>query len=134
MPGRAGVLIDCPRYMFVPGVLETKKLAGYEPFAVECFLATLGEAGPGAVFDVGANVGVYALLAAAYSNRAVVAFEPAPDTAAVARETAARNDLAVTVEEIAISDATRTATLYLSSSTDSSNSLNPDFRPHVSEI
>jgi FkbM family methyltransferase len=97
-------------------------------------MALVETAPPGAVFDIGANVGLYGLLAAAYGDRAVRCFEPAPDTAGVARTTAAANGLDVTVAEIALGDDTGQATLYLSDSTDSSNSLNPDFRAHSREI
>lgn len=126
--------LTAPRHLWVPRVLETKGLAQYEPYALDCFLALVESAPEGAVLDIGANVGLYGLLAAAHSDRTVHAFEPAPETAAVARETAAANGLALTVEEIALSDSSGTATLYLSDSTDSSNSLNPDFREHSKEI
>lgn len=127
-------MLDSPGHLYIPLVLQQKPLAQYEPYAIDCFLATLEQAGPGAVFDIGANVGLYALLAATYTDRVVVAFEPAPDTAAVARSAASANGLVVTVEEIALSDSDGTATLYLSDRSDSSNSLNPEFRAHSQEI
>jgi len=120
--------------MFIPYKLDESGLGQYEPHAIDCFLTLVQHAGPGAVFDVGANVGLYGLLAAAYSDREVHWFEPAPDTAGTARDTAAANGLHVTVAEIALGDDTGEATLYLSDSTDSSNSLNPDFRAHSKEI
>jgi FkbM family methyltransferase len=126
--------IDVPPYMYIPRVLDEKGLAGYEPFALEAFLTLVEQAPPGAVFDVGANVGLYGLLAAAYSDRPVHAFEPAPDTAGAARAIAAASGLDLTVNEMALGTEVGTATLYLSDSTDSSNSLNPDFRAHSREI
>lgn len=126
--------IECPKYMFIPYKLDENGLGQYEPYAIDCFLTLVEKAGPGAIFDVGANVGLYGLLGAAYSDRAVHCFEPAPDTADVARRTAAANGLDVTVAEIALGNDTGQATLYLSDSTDSSNSLNPDFRAHSKEI
>jgi FkbM family methyltransferase len=120
--------------MFIPRKLEQAGLGAYEPFALDAYLALVETAGPGGVYDIGANVGLYGLLAAAYSDREVHCFEPAPDTAGTARETAERNGLAMTVAELALGDETGTATLYLSDSTDSSNSLNPDFRKHSNEI
>src|SRR5664280_698908 len=126
--------IQCPTYMFIPYMLDEKGLGDYEPYALDCFLTLVEQAGPGAVYDVGANVGLYGLLAGAYSDREVHCFEPAPDTAATARETAAANNLNMTVAEIALGNDTGTATLYLSDSTDSSNSRNPDFRAHSKEI
>src|SRR5664279_21464 len=137
-PGAASapppLAIECPRYMFIPYKLDEKGLGDYEPYALDCFLTLVERAGPGAVYDVGANVGLYGLLAGAYSDREVHCFEPAPDTAATARATAAANGLNMTVAEIALGNDTGTATLYLSDSTDSSNSLNPDFRAHSKEI
>jgi len=126
--------IDVPPYLFIPRKLDEAGLGAYEPYAVDCFLALLDRAGPGAVFDVGANVGLYGLLAAAYGDRPVHCFEPAPDTAQAARDIAAASGLDLTVAELALGDASGTGTLYLSDSTDSSNSLNPDFRAHSKEL
>jgi FkbM family methyltransferase len=132
--GPAPLRIECPPYMFIPRKLDDAGLGEYEPYALDCFLALVERAGPGAVYDVGANVGLYGLLAGAYSDRAVHCFEPAPDTAQAARDIAAANGIEMTVAEIALGDESGTATLYLSDSTDSSNSLNPNFRAHSKEI
>jgi FkbM family methyltransferase len=113
---------------YVPKRLAETGLVAYEQHALECFLALVGTAGPGAVLDVGANVGLYALLAGATSDRDVRAFEPTPDLAAVARRAAARNDLDVVVEEVALGREAGTATFFLSDRTDSSNSLAEGFR------
>jgi FkbM family methyltransferase len=126
--------IECPPYMFIPRKLDDAGLGTYEPYALDCFLTLVERAQPGAVYDVGANVGLYGLLAGAYSDRTVHCFEPAPDTAQAARDIAAASGLELTVAEVALGDDTGTATLYLSDSTDSSNSLNPDFRKHSKEI
>lgn len=128
------LVIDCPPYMYIPRKLNEEGIGAYEPYALDCFLTALELAGPGAVYDVGANVGLYGLLATAYGDREVHCFEPAPDTAATARDIAEASGLELTVAEIAIGESTGTATLYLSDSTDSSNSLNPDFRAHTREI
>ena len=131
LPGTAAgapIVLEAPRHLFVPKRLAATGLPGYEPHALECFLALLQTAGPGAVVDVGANVGLYALLAAACSDRDVRAFEPTPDLAAVARAAAARNGLAVVVEDVALGREPGTATLFLSDTTDSSNSLAEGYR------
>jgi FkbM family methyltransferase len=60
---------------------------------------------PGDVFvDVGANIGVHALTVARRrtGDGAVIAFEPAADTATILRETALRNGLLVDVHEVAL--------------------------------
>jgi FkbM family methyltransferase len=72
---------------------------------------------PGDVFiDVGANIGVYSLLAAQRVGPGgrVYAFEPVPGTAARLRQQVALNDLTnITVEEMAVSDAPGTVPIYL---------------------
>jgi FkbM family methyltransferase len=113
---------------YVPKRLEATALVGYEQHALECFLALVGAAGPGAVLDVGANVGLYGILAAATSDRDVRAFEPTPDLAAVARTTAERNELRMIVEELALGREAGTATFFLSDRSDSSNSLAEGYR------
>jgi len=126
--------IDAAAELWVIRLLHEKPLGHYEPYALDAYLTLLEQAPPGAVFDVGANIGLYGMLAAAYGQRQVHCFEPAHDTAQAARELSAANGLAVTVHEVALGDTCGTATLYLSSSTDSSNSLNPDFRGHTGEV
>jgi FkbM family methyltransferase len=128
-PDGAPLVLEAPKHLHVPRRLESEGLAGYEPHALECFLALLVTAGPGAVIDVGANVGLYALLAAACSDREVRAFEPTPDLAALARAAAARNDLRIVVEELALGREPGSATLFLSDASDSSNSLAVGYRP-----
>ncbi len=126
--------IDVPMGMYVAEVLQEKTLAGYEPFALAAFLTATEQAPGGAVLDIGANIGIYALLAAMVGDRPVRAVEPTPDLAEAARILSVANDLPITVDELALGDAEGSATLYLSDVTDSSNSLNPGFRPHSREI
>jgi FkbM family methyltransferase len=114
--------------LYIPKVLQREGLATYEPETLAVFLTLLERRG-GPVFDVGANVGVFSLLGAALTDAEVIAFEPTPDLAAVARGLARDNGLRFEVEEIALGASTGTATFYLSSVTDSSNSLLEGFRP-----
>jgi FkbM family methyltransferase len=86
------------------------------------------------VYDVGANIGVYAWLASALTDAEVVAFEPTPDLAAHLRAVCVENALATTVEELALGARAETATLYLSARGDSSNSLRAGFRPATGAI
>jgi FkbM family methyltransferase len=122
------IVLEAPPAMFVPKRLAATGLAEYEPRAVECFLALTETAGPGSVLDIGANVGLYGLLAAAVGDRDVRAFEPTPDLAAVARAAAAANGLGVIVEELALGREAGTATFFLSDKSDSSNSLAEGYR------
>lgn len=114
--------------------LHSDGLAGYEPEGIACFLAAIQRSGPGAVLDVGANVGVYAAVAGARSRRPVYAFEPAPEVAEVARAIAADNGLNVTVVDLALSNHTGTGTLRLSAVTEGSNSLVEGPYPEIGRI
>jgi len=132
-PGRA-LTMTAPVDLMVPRKLAKNGLAAYESSAVPCFLAAIGTAGAGAVLDIGANVGLYAGLAAACSDREVVAFEPFPTLAEVAERLSADNDLNIRVESIALGSETGQATLYLSDASDSSNSLAAGFRASTRQI
>jgi FkbM family methyltransferase len=120
--------------MYVPRLLQQKGFAGYEPESLACFLAAIGITKRGAVLDVGANVGVYGVLASALTGRRVVAFEPTPDLAVTARAIAEENMLPISLEEVALGAAPGRATLYLSDTTDSSNSLAQGFRPSTRQV
>jgi FkbM family methyltransferase len=133
-PAGRPLVIQAPRQLFVPKRLAMTGLAQYEPHALETFLALLETAGPGAVVDIGANIGLYALLAAACSNREVHAFEPTPELVAVARAAAARNELPVVIEELALGREPGKATFFLSDTSDSSNSLAEGFRHSSSQL
>lgn len=132
--GPDSVTVTVPGDLWVPRRLEQEGVAGYEPRAVACFLAVLEHAQPGAVLDIGANIGLYALLAAARSRRRVYAFEPTPEVADAARAIAKDNGLRVRVEEVALSNHTGTGLLRLSATSEVSNSLAAGFRPELSRI
>ncbi|MDA8368448.1 MAG: FkbM family methyltransferase [Nocardiopsaceae bacterium] len=142
LPRRAGggqsgpstLRITAPGDYWVPKRLQQNGLAEYEPETLACFLAAVEHARPGAVLDIGANVGVYAALAAARSRRKVYAFEPTPQIAETARAIAADNDLDIEVVEIALSNHSGTDPLRLSATTDASNSLAAGFRPELGRI
>lgn len=132
--GPSSLSVTAPSELWVPRKLEQDGLAGFEPETLACFLATLDHARPGAVLDVGANVGVYALLAAARCRRPVRAFEPTPHIARTARELAAANRLPVQVSELAMGEHPGNAVFTLSSTSDASNSLAAGFRPEAGRI
>jgi FkbM family methyltransferase len=126
--------IVAPQRCLVPRHLELGGLGGFELDSVATFLALCDQAQPGAVLDIGANTGHYAFLARVYTDRAVVAFEPAPELADVARVLGVNNGAPFPVEELALSDRPGTATFYLSDGSDSSSSLRPGFRPSTQQI
>jgi FkbM family methyltransferase len=120
--------------MYVPRLLEEHGLGEYERYGLDCWLAMVELAPPGAVFDIGSNVGVYGHLAAAYSDRDVHLFEPTPGAVEVARAAILREGARFTVVQTALGEESGTARLYLSDRTDSSNSLNASFRPHTRHL
>jgi FkbM family methyltransferase len=128
------ISMTSPVSLLVPRKLEEDGLARYETSAIPCFLAAMDVAGPGAVLDIGANVGLYAGLAAAVTDRQVAAFEPFPILAEVAERFSTDNDLGFRVESIALGSENGSATLYLSDTSDSSNSLAEGFRKSTKQI
>ncbi len=130
----AALMIEAPGNILIPKMLRSTGLAGYEPETLACFLAVLDSAPAGPVWDVGANIGIFAMLAAVMSDREVVAFEPTPETLTVARESANRNDLRIDYRQVALAAEVGTATLYLSTKSDTSNSLQAGFRTAHSSI
>jgi FkbM family methyltransferase len=123
-----------PSSLYVARVLQRDGLTEFEPDMLPWFLALCETARPGAVWDVGANIGIYALLARAYTEREVVGFEPTPEVCAWGRRLAADNDLTYRVEQVAVGEVPGTAMLYLSDRTDSSNSLAKGFRPSTRDV
>ncbi|MFP5256762.1 MAG: FkbM family methyltransferase [Acidimicrobiia bacterium] len=97
---------------------------------------------PGTVFDVGANTGLYSLIATAAHDRATaVAFEPVPEIVVLLRSNLALNPggSRVIVEEVAIGDATGRATLHLppaqpDGTIETSASLEPDFKEQIDRV
>ena len=98
----------------MPRLLERDGLAGYEATSLACWLTILELDAPGAAFDVGANVGPYAWLASALTERPVIAFEPVSDLVAAIRTVAEKNGLDIRVEEVAVGDRDGKAELHLS--------------------
>jgi FkbM family methyltransferase len=127
-PPLAVLSVDVPRRLYVAGVLRRSGLAGYEPDAVSVFLAALEALNCRLTFDIGANVGLYTLLASALTPTRAIAFEPEPTIAAALAWTIRVNGLVARVEPIAVGARNGRAPLYLSAATDASNSLRPGFR------
>ncbi|MEM1335640.1 MAG: FkbM family methyltransferase [Actinomycetota bacterium] len=122
-----------PNSTEVQRLIRRDGLAAYEPPTAAALLALCDLAGPGFVmYDVGSNMGLYShLVASVFAPARVVAFEPAPATAAVSRAIGKRNGLAVDVIEAAVSDSPGSAELFFSPISDASNSLSSTFRHAV---
>lgn len=114
---------------YIPRLLIEHGLSRYEDPALVHLMTVLDEAGEGAFLDIGANIGPYALMCAALTDRTTVAFEPTPELAALIRGSAFDNGLDVRVEHVALGESDGEASLFLSDVTDTSSSLNPKWRP-----
>jgi FkbM family methyltransferase len=88
----------------------------------------------GIVYDIGANTGIYSLIAAATTDAPIYGFEPVPEIAAMARANVELNRASPQVQilDCAASDRTGTAPIYLpapvNESVETSASLDPDFK------
>jgi FkbM family methyltransferase len=91
---------------------------------------------PNVFLDVGAHIGVYsALIKTVFGEPTkVLAFEPTPQTATIARRLAKVNGLSYDVVELALSSAPGEATLYLSDKAETSNSLSEGFRSSSQQV
>lgn len=116
--------------------LRANGMAGYEWETMSVVIALIESDGLTEFVDVGANIGIYSLVSRAiFGDRLNVhAFEPLPRLAEIIRQLTHINKLDVTVHETALSDQTGEATFYVSAKADTSNSLNPRFRPSKEQI
>jgi FkbM family methyltransferase len=136
-PGRAALpplRISAPGDARVPRRLEADGLAGHCGGPLSVLLAALDAGRPGAVLDIGANIGVWSAVAAACAGRTAYAFEPAPRVAATARGIVRDNGLDVRVVELALSNHSGVGALHLSPVADTANTLAPGFRPGAGRV
>ena len=133
LPGGLSIEYQCPHNFHIPRALSGTGLAGYEPATLAAYLACI-ESSVGVVYDVGANIGLYALAAASAFRRQTIAFEPFPAAGDVLEDIRNRYDLPITLRRSAMADEPGTTTFYLSARSDMSNSLNPGFRQHSGEL
>lgn len=105
-------------------------LAAHEPTSMEAWLRASRHART--VLDIGANVGVFALAAAAAGAKSVHAFEPMPRIHAALAQNVARNGtLPVRSWQVAVADAEGTAAMYdPGGDLPTSASLSRDFAQH----
>lgn len=104
-------------------------------------LSTVVSKSDGAFLDVGANSGVYTVLASqARQSVKIISFEPLPACIEVLERNIAVNNISsrVNLHRFALSDEAGTATLYLPDPShgllESSASLEADFQPHLKSI
>ncbi len=83
---------------------------------------------------MGANVGMFAIVGSAVTPTRIVAFEPEPQIAASLARTFRVNGLAARVESVAVGERPGVAKLYLSNTTDASNSLREGHRTAIGTI
>ena len=89
------------------------------------------------VYDIGAHIGLYsATITTLFRslNPYLIAFEPSPRTANIARTIRDANGLSYSVIEEAVSSQNGTMKLYISPVAETSNSLNPTFRKGDTDI
>jgi FkbM family methyltransferase len=120
----------------VQRAIRTNGLAEYEPSTAAALLSLFSSHPTSLTFyDVGANMGVYSeLCASLFPDASVVAFEPTPATAKILQNISTRNDLGIQVETSAVGDEIGTLDLYLSPTSDASNSLVAGFRQATETI
>ena len=129
------MLLEAAPHQYLPRKLVDSGIRAFEAESTSCFIALLEAlGGPGPVFDVGANVGLFSYLAQAVCSWDVVAFEPTPDLAHTVRRSAEASGLQVRVEERAMGRVPGVATFFLSDGSDLSSSLNPGFRPSSRQL
>ncbi len=108
----------------------------YEAEVTALLLSLLGSADKSVFLDVGANIGYFPILMGGIlGNRCeITAFEPSPMLFSMCKQGLENNNIDAKVCDIALSDSIGKASFYLSAQSDTSNSLNPDFRKHKDEF
>ena len=116
-------------------ILHQSGLPSYEPEALAVCCAIIETQQITEFADVGANIGIFPLvLGKLFPDLAINAFEPLPALNEIARNLCQENGIAANVSNEALSAEVGSATFYISAKSDSSNSLNPTFRPNKGVI
>jgi FkbM family methyltransferase len=103
----------------------------YEPDVLAALLCLLGEHPRCRFINIGANIGYFPVIAKKlFGDRLdVYAYEPMPELLARLDRAQQRNGIEFTTSGAALADFEGTAPFHLSARSDTSNSLNPNFRP-----
>lgn len=126
--------VSLPKSYNIPRHLEATGLSAYEPDTLATCLAALERSAEPCLYDIGANVGVFAWLAARCVDAQVHAFEPVPWLLEGLTSVAADNELSIVAKPLAMSASEGTATFYISAKSDCSNSLREGFRRASEEL
>lgn len=108
----------------------------YEGEVTSLLLSLLGSAEKSVFIDVGGNIGYFPILLGGIlgGKCEITVFEPLPKLFNMCVSGIQNNGVEVSVRQEAMSDSIGDAIFYVSAETDSSNSLNPNFRKHKDEI
>ncbi|GGI05967.1 FkbM family methyltransferase [Egicoccus halophilus] len=134
------LVIEAPPRAFVARRLQEVGLAGYEPDTLAVWCAALQHRPAGLVYDIGANIGVFALTAGLLVRAGLapahelIAVEPTPELVEVGRRLVRRNRLEIEILQLAFGREDAAATFHLSDQSDASSSLNERFRPSTRKI
>jgi FkbM family methyltransferase len=115
-------------------------LGSYESDFQSAFLSLCElQAGHFVVYDIGAHIGFYSALASCiFGGRRggpfILAFEPTPSTAKEAISLRDANGFVYQVLQVAVGASAGSTELFLSTKAETSNSMNPDFRPGSTPI
>lgn len=111
-------------------IVAEQGIGGYEPETIGAALALVVTEKLNAFADVGANIGIFGIVMKSVFGNAleVDAYEPLPSLKDLGIELAKANDLHINFSGKALSNTAGQAKFYVSARSDSSNSLNADFR------
>lgn len=103
----------------------------YEPDVMAALLCLLGQHPRSRFIDVGANIGYFPIVAKKLfgARLDVHVYEPMPELLRRLEQARRTNGIELRISGSALADFSGTAPFHLSARSDTSNSLNPDFRP-----
>ena len=132
LPGTTDVLkFNHGHETMIGKILKDKGLLGYEPETLAACCAIIEDQKITHFSDIGANIGVFTVvLGKLFPKLGIEAFEPLPMLNEIATALCADNEVRAKVRGEALSNYEGIATLHISAKSDSSNSLNPRFRPN----
>lgn len=112
-------------------IISSRGVGGYEPETIGAALALITTFRLRHFIDIGANIGIFSLVLKGVFGHSlrVWAHEPLPRLLDICRSLADINGLGIECLPQALSDTSGTAKFYVSAKSDSSNSLNANFRP-----